>query len=213
MIFFLSLILLLTPTSKNELGMFPSSLRLCGVVVSENKSDSVAVFKKENTAKISVLRIGDSIDGFRLLHVFKNRIVLQKETNTYQIFLYGDQKSRIQPRHQKELEPVILKKEIIRSEFEIRVDKEWAQIMNETRFIPNVVEDKIRGFKLTKAAQGSILTDLGIRRNDIIIAINDTVLDSVASIYPFIDVFKTADRILLEIERKGYPMQIMYLLK
>lgn len=231
MIFLLSLILLVTPSSKNEPNMTPSFLRLCGVVVSENKSASVAVLKNGNTEKILILGIEDSIDGFQLIHVLKDRIVLQKETNTYLIFLYGDQMHQIQPRHQKELEtiektrskdifskaikqsPVILKKEIIRSEFEIRVNQEWTQIMNETRFLPYVAEGKIRGFKLTKVAQRGILSDLGIQQNDIVVAINNIEINSVSSLYRFISIFKTADRILVDIERKGYPIQILYLLK
>jgi len=231
MVFFLSLILLLIPNPRNELNNIPSSFRLCGVVVSENKSASVAVLKKDNTAKISILKIGDSIDGFRLIHVFKDRIVLQKETNTYQIILSGNQISQMQPQQQKELgtirkkqsnddfsqtiqrNSVILKKEIIRSEVEIRVNQELPQIMNETRFLPYVVEDKIRGFKLTKVAQRGLLSDLGIQQNDIVVAINNTEINSLASIYSVISIFKTADRILLDIERKGYPIQILYLLK
>jgi hypothetical protein len=63
------------------------ALSLIGVVVSENVSLSIAVVKEGDGGRIVILKNGESISDLKLTHVFKNRIVLRKEMETYQVFI------------------------------------------------------------------------------------------------------------------------------
>jgi type II secretory pathway component PulC len=75
-IFFLCFeILFLISESTNQ---FPP-LTLIGVVVSENTSSSVAIFKNEETGRVIFLGIGERISDLVLTKIFKNRVVFEKD--------------------------------------------------------------------------------------------------------------------------------------
>lgn len=55
-----------------------------------------------------------------------------------------------------------IKREFIRSRIGRRIAKEWSSIAKGTRFVPNDIDGKIRGLKIRKLPENSILSDIGI---------------------------------------------------
>ncbi|MFW6128959.1 MAG: hypothetical protein ACOC6P_01780 [Candidatus Aminicenantaceae bacterium] len=103
--------------------------------------------------------------------------------------------------------------EFVREEVEERIEKEWTKIMQETRFVPYSKDDRIQGFKITKIPENSILSQIGIKKNDILKEINRVVLDNVTELLGLYDRFKSYNRIELVLERNGKLMDYLYILK
>lgn len=83
-----------------------------------------------------------------------------------------------------------IKREFIRSRIGRRIEKEWSSIAKGTRFVPNDIDGKIRGLKIRKLPENSILSDIGIYEDDVIIEINGIELNEVASLSRLFDKFK-----------------------
>lgn len=206
------------------------SLSLIGIIVSQNASSSVAVLKNEQTGKIKILHIGESINDFILSQVFDNRIILKKGEKTYQIFLgRGSLIRAMQPlperpevlsfpeieEKQAEGQPAtdnLIKKEFNRVEVERRLQVELPLIMQEARFVPYIANGRVSGFRITNLPRSSIISEVGIRKNDIIKKINDVELNNMESLFGLYERFKDDNRFEVSIERSGRLIRILYIL-
>ena len=218
-------------SASNEQETRLPSLVLIGVVVSKDTSSSVATLQNKQTGKTKILKIGEKILDFTLHQVFENRIILKKGEKSFQVFLgKGSVIRPVEPVQRKPAEiqipvpkdtPVessgsdtnIIKKEFNRSEVERRLEKEWALIIEKTKFIPNVVKGNISGFKILNFPENTILTEIGIVKNDIIKEINGVELNNVAMMFDLYDRFKNDSQFNVSILRGGKLLRILYLLK
>jgi general secretion pathway protein C len=238
-LFLLFTFLLLIPVSlssqrisvSNEQEIRLPSLALIGVVVSKDGSSSVATVQNKQTGKIYTLRIGERILDFTLDQVFNNRIILKRGERTFQILLRkGSVLRAMQPVQRKPaevqipmlkdkpvdspgLDPYIIRKEFNRSEVERRLEREWAEILEKTRFVPNMVKGSVSGFKILNFPENTILTDIGIIKNDVIKEINGVELNNMAMIFDLYDRFKNDNQFNVSILRGGKLLRILYLLK
>jgi len=216
---------------SNEQEIRLPSLALIGVVVSKDASSSVATLQNKQTGKIYTLRIGERILEFTLDQVFNNRIILKKGERSFQILLgKGSVLKAVQPVQRKPaevqiplpedkpvespgLDPNIIRKEFNRSEVERRLEREWAEILEKTRFVPNMLEGNISGFKILNFPENTILTEIGIVKNDVIKEINGVELNNVSMIFDLYDRFKNDSEFNVSILRGGKLLRILYLLK
>jgi len=207
------------------------SLSLIGVVISKDTSSSLAILKTEQTGKTNMVRTGESFFGMKLIQVFENRIILQKNEKTFQIFLGRGNLTSIEGKLQKNQDEVsgaerkedlsignqlnnsLITKEFNRAETEKRIEAEWEMIMKETRFTPNLVKGKISGFKITKLPARSILSDIGIHKNDIIKEINGIELNDVEKLFTLYNKFKNETQFEVSVERNGKLIRLFYILK
>jgi len=206
-------------------------LSLCGVMVSEGKSSSLAFIKEERDGEILILKIGDNIKGFQLTQILKDRIVLCQGNQTYQLFLrkhrlidteqdnHGKSPNQKSDNalensiHERDSSLHSIRKEYIRSEVEKRIAVEWPLIAKETKFIPNRINNKIKGFKITRLPGGSILSEIGIHKNDIIKAVNGIELNDTITLLSLFDRFQNDSQIDINLERKGRIYNILCILK
>jgi len=218
-------------SASNEQEIRLPSLVLIGVVVSKDASSSVATLQNKQTGKTNIIKIGERILDFTLDQVFDNRIILKKGERSFQILLGKGSKIRaVKPVQRKQAEikmPVpknnplespgldsnVIKKEFNRSEIERRLEKEWALIIEKTRFVPNMVKGNISGFKILNFPEKTLLTEIGIVKNDIIKEINGVELNNVAMMFDLYDRFKNDSQFNVSILRGGKSLRILYLLK
>jgi len=216
--------------SKEHDNHFPG-LSLIGVILSKNTSSSVAVLQNEKTGRVIILTIGESISNLKLTHIFENKIVLQKKRETFQIFLgrshlvqTGEkvQKSageiigtnqKDRPLGSSQLNNDLRKMEFIRSDVERRIISEWPLIIKETQFVPNYVDGKIKGFKITKLPEKSIISKIGIYKNDVIKEVNGVELNDMATLFGLYNELKDENQCEVSIERNGKLFRILYILK
>lgn len=217
-------------SSEEQKNVLPQ-LSLYGVIVSEESSSSLAVLKNEKTGKIIFLKTGESIYDLKLIHVLKNRVMLQREKKPFLIFLgrnnligagiiSQNKTEKLHGTEQKDdrkvsdqLKDNFITREFKRSEIEKRIKAEWSNIMKETRFVPNQIDGKISGFKITKLPRNSILSEIGIYKNDIIKEINNIELNDVSNLFGLYNKFKYANQIEVLIERQRKLYRVLYILK
>ena len=218
-------------SASNEQEIHLPSLVLIGVVVSKDASSSVATLQNKQTGKTNTLRIGERILDFTLHQVFDNRIILKKGGRSFQILLgKGSVIKAVEPVQEKPAEvqmpvpqdePVespgldanIIKKEFKRSEVERRFEEEWSLIMEKTRFIPNLVDGNVSGFKILDLPEKTILSEIGIIKNDVIKEINGVELNNMEMLLDFYNRFKNDNQFYVSILRGGKLLRILYLLK
>jgi type II secretory pathway component PulC len=200
-------------------------------VVSKDASSSVATLQDKQSGKINVLRVGEQILNFTLDQVFDNRVILKKGERSFQILLgKGSMIKAVKPVQRKPVEvqkplpqnePVgpagldanVIRKEFDRSEVERRLEKEWSEIIEKTRFVPNMVKGNISGFKILNFPEKTILTEIGIVKNDIIKEINGVELSNVAQMFDLYTRFKNDSQFNVSILRGGKLIRYLYFLK
>lgn len=218
-------------SASNEQEIRLPSLVLIGVVVSKNASSSVATLQNKQSGKTDIIKIGERILDFTLHKVFDNRIILKKGERSFQIILGKGRMIKVLKPAQKKpdeaqlpaltdkpvggpgLDANIIRKEFNRSEIERRLEKEWALIIEKTRFVPNMVKGNISGFKILDFPENTILTEMGLVKNDILKEINGAELNNIAMMFDLFDRFKNDSQFNVSILRGGKLLRILYLLK
>lgn len=214
---------------KNSIHTPP--LSLIGVIISKETSSSVAILRNEETGKTILLTPGQKIFDLKLIQVFEDRITLKKDKKTYQIFLgrvhhfSADSKNLMNRRNSHEtkrgnesqknnqLITHPIKREFVRSNLKKRIMREWSLIINKTKFVPHQIDGEISGFKITSLPERSILSEIGILKNDVIKEINGTELNSLETLFSLFQKLKDESRIDIYIERKGRSFHKVYILK
>lgn len=212
-----------------------SSLSLIGVIVSKDSSSSLAILKDKRSGDTMMLKIGERILDLELTHIFKNRIVLQKNNSTFQIFLgrgnivnlrerpkknpnkikrpQKSVKRREQPINSGQQEARIIKKEFNREEILKRLEAEMPMIMKEARFTPNLIEGEMSGIKITRLPRRSVLSMIGINKNDIIKEVNGVELNNMETLFGLFNRFRDDDEFEITLERQKKIYRILYILK
>jgi type II secretion system protein C len=212
-----------------------SSLSLIGVIVSKDSSSSLAILKDKRSGDTMMLKIGERILDLELTHIFKNRIVLQKNNSTFQIFLgrgnivnlrekpkKNPQKTQIPKKAVKRREQLlesgqqeakVIKKEFNREEILKRLEAEMPMIMKEARFTPNLIEGEMSGIKITRLPRRSVLSMIGINKNDIIKEVNGVELNNMETLFGLFNRFRDDDEFEITLERQKKIYRILYILK
>ncbi len=181
-----------------------------------------------------MVKIGERILDLELTHIFKNRIVLQKNNSTFQIFLgrgnivslrarpkKNPKKIQIPQKVVKRGEPIVsgpqeaklIKKEFNREEILKRLEAEMPTLMKEARFIPNLVDGEMSGIKITRLPRRSVLSMVGINKNDIIKEVNGVELNNMETLFGLFNRFRDDDQFEVTINRQKKIYRILYILK
>jgi len=204
-----------------------AGMTLVGVIVSRNAESSMALLKEDGSDQSVMLKVGEKVGGFTLLRVHRNRIVLEKNTSMYQLFMNAGALKMLSSGGKKppepeipsnshlspESEPVSEERTFPRSEVLQRLQDELPRIMQETRFIPYTKEGQVLGFKLIRIPEESPLTEIGLRPDDIVLEINGVLLDSVSTILGLYTKLRNANRIEVRLRRAGIALRLSYVLK
>jgi len=190
-----------------------SFMTLYGVIVSKNSSNSLAVLKDELGGKIHFCKEGDNFGGCSVVHIYANRIVLQSEDSLYQLDLRKngienlnpgplEMPVKVAPSAFKERMFKTVKKEFFRKEVEKRIKSEWKILTQETEIAANWIDGKISGFKIIRLPGGSILSELGIHENDIVISINGSELNGSHTLAELVQAYNDINTIEITLMRK-----------
>jgi len=206
--------------------------RVVGVIISEVSTSSVAVLENINNGETAMLRIGESLLGMRLTRISKYHVFFERENKTYQLYIGGREllqfaknpkkekeaiqaPQKIKPSQPKQLKQVelIKPKEFRRTELEKRIKEEMPILMSSARIIPNMVAGKMAGFKISKLPEDSILSELGVRKNDIIKEINGTQINDLESLMSLYQNIWSENLFNIVLERNGKIVRMQFVLK
>lgn len=216
-------------SAKDDPGEVLPLLALNGIIVAKNELSSVALLRDESKGQNIILTIGDTIYDFKLVRILKNRIVFQRNSETFQLFLgksgtfktvrkegirsYEEKVNEANTETLETKKETVVKKEYFRSYIEKRILDEWKMILQQIEFSPYIVDGRTRGFRMIKIPEGSILSEIGIQSDDIILKLNNEELKDISYLSTLIDRFKNDNRVEMTIERSGRLIRYLYLLK
>lgn len=85
-----------------------------------------------------------------------------------------------------------------------------GQAMTDARLLPNSVDGKVEGFKVSEVKPGGIFAMVGINNGDTLLSINDFALDSPEKAMQMLISLKGQSRIKLDLIRDGRPTTFTY---
>ena len=219
------------PTPQQDRGGPLPSLSLVGIILSKDNSSSIAILKNEQTGQTMMLHPGEKILDLTLSQVLENYVVFKRGTQTFKIYLgrgrmtqayepppempaeVSPPEPEIEPEEAEEAEGRVIRLEFDRAEMEKRIEEEMPLIMQEARFVPNIESGTVSGFRIINLPSQSVISRVGIRKNDIIKKINNVELNSVEGLFDLYMRFKDESRFEVTIERNGRTFRILYTLK
>ena len=87
------------------------------------------------------------------------------------------------------------------------------EILTQARAVPNIVDGKIKGFRIFSIKPGSIYEKLGIHNGDVVLRVNGIELDSPAKALEFYGAISSASDISLDLDRNGQLLSNNYTIK
>jgi len=205
---------------KNEI----SSVTLCGVILSNDTSNSLVVLKDKSDGKIHFLKEGEIFGDYTIVHIYENRIVIRKKNILYKLFSKKKGYKYIKPMPTKEpmiilpstdkkKDTKVIKKEFSRKEVEKRIEAEWQILIKGTEIVPNWKDGKINGLKITRLPGGSILSELGIHENDVLKSINGSELNDLYTLREHFQNYRDVNDFQITLLRKQKIIVIECVLK
>lgn len=215
----------------NEQEKQLNNYSLIGILISKTPSSSMVVLRHEETGKTRIYRHGDDISGLLITQILKDRIILQNSEYTFQIFLeHGfsngtssefhtlkEGNESIDPKEHSLLNSPIKytpSREIFVSFGTTQaIINEWPHIQREIRYTPYREEGKVRGFRITRLPQQSILSEIGILENDVINEINGISINDSTDLIQLMNKCRSSDQIKVEIEREDLFLSLIFILR
>jgi general secretion pathway protein C len=195
----------------------PDDLRLTGLVVSGAPDRCVAVLR--SAGKTRVVSPGESAFGGRLLAVGPRGASLDFEGVRVELALSTAPMpvAAAPPPPVREAAPAedasAAPRSLDKREVERRLSLEIPRILAETTAVPVMENGRVTGIALTRIAEGSLLTEAGLRAGDVITQINDTVIDGLPTLISLYPRLQSARELHATVLRNGVPVSISVNLK
>jgi general secretion pathway protein C len=95
-----------------------------------------------------------------------------------------------------------------RRDVEKRLGEEAPRILAETTLMPALDSGRVAGFTLTRVPENSLLTDAGLRAGDVLTQINDTPIDSMATLIALWPRLQNESTLRAIVLRNGQPVSL-----
>jgi general secretion pathway protein C len=97
---------------------------------------------------------------------------------------------------------------LARRDVERRIGEEAPRILAETTLMPAVDAGRVAGFTLTRVPENSLLTEAGLRAGDVLTQINDTPIDSMATLIGLWPRLQNESTLTAVVLRNGQPVSL-----
>lgn len=162
----------------------PPDLTAVGVVLSPRPEASVALLRSAGRSRLA--RVGEAAFGGRVVAVEVNRIILDFDGQRVALALPGAIPAVAPvPRATTPVEAAAatpLELSLPRVDVERRLAAELPRILAETALSPVSEGGRVVGLRLIRLAEGTLLSEVGLRPGDVLTQINDTPTDSLAAL-------------------------------
>jgi len=198
-----------------------SSMRGVKLIALYHASDRLVITVEKNR-KASVLTKGDEIDGFVLTSAGSDYAMFTKNTKEFKLTLsatktIGSQITHSQPKKRTLIKPNSNKE--IKEENGIKVvnrslltsyTSNPKKIWKDIGISENKVNGKLNGFKINYVKRGSDFEKLGLKRGDLLTAINAEKLDNLGAVMGLYGDINNIENLTLTVERNGKSEDIEY---
>jgi type II secretion system protein C len=163
----------------------PPEIVLRGCVLTQDPQGAVAVLASAGSTR--VVTVGESAFGGRVVSISAEGATLDFEGRRVTVRLpsAAPAETSTKPRiteAETTVDPETPPRNMARADVDRRLAIEMNRILTETALAPLNEDGKVTGVSLAKIAQGSLLTDVGLRQGDVITEINGTRIDSLATL-------------------------------
>ena len=214
-------------TTKNNAGApakaaqrAPSNLRLIGTAVAG--ADSLAVINIDNVITLVSLqqKIGNNgtlvsimLDRVELISADGSRQMLTMENNIAATpgRVTNNSAARLAPK--SVVQNLGNNRWVIPAQEANRIRTDIASVIKQARIAPNVVNGKTAGFRVKRIQRGTLLEQMGIKRGDVLHAVNGINLDSPEKGLQIFQQLREAKNLSLDLQRAGNTINFKYEVK
>lgn len=187
----------------------PADLAAVGLVVAASREKSVAILRSGGRTRVAA--VGETAFGGRVTAIEPGSVQLEFGTEHVIVRLSGDVLAAARlaapPPRSRESEasgPLTLE----RKDVERRLGQEIPRILAETALLPVVDGGRITGVALTRIAEGSVLTEAGLRAGDVLTEVNGVAIDGIATLAGLYARLQSATELRAVVLRNGQPISI-----
>jgi general secretion pathway protein C len=185
----------------------PPDLAAVGIVASRNPSRSVALLRSGGRTR--VVGVGETAFGGRVAAIGAGVVVVEFDGRRVELRLSADTASpvtvaRATPRAETDANARVLQ----RRDVEKRLGEEAPRILAETTLMPALDGGRVAGFTLTRVPENSLLTDAGLRAGDVLTQVNDTPIDSMATLIALWPRLQNESTLRAIVLRNGQPVSL-----
>ncbi len=206
-------------TAKKE--PIVSSMRGIKLLALYNASD-VLVVTVSKGSKTTVLGKGEKIDGFTLTSAGSNYAIFTKDEKEFKLSLIKIKSSGksnataprtlIENKEKSDKGSIVEEdgKKLINRDLLTSYTKDVDKIWKDIGIGENKVNGKLNGFKINFVKKGSDFEKLGLKRGDLLMAINAEELNSYGAAMGFFKDIENIENLTLTVQRNGATKEIEY---
>jgi type II secretion system protein C len=191
----------------------PADLEALGVIVNPRSGGSVAVLR--SGARTRVVALGETAFGGRVAAIGESSVWLDFGGARVEVRLPVASAEHVPAAAAADPleDPQAPAREMARDEVQRRLALETPRILTETTLVPVQDEQRVTGFALTRIPEGSLLSDAGLRAGDVLTAINDVPIDSLATLMALWPRLQHESRLNALVLRDGRPVSLTVTLR
>ncbi|SFV71797.1 General secretion pathway protein C [hydrothermal vent metagenome] len=211
----------IAPIIKAKPKRIVSSMRGIKLIALYNASDNIVITVEKNR-KAVVLSKGDKIDGFVLKSAGADYAIFVKNGKEFKLTLNATKTigSQITPSHSKKpasTKPNANKKikeqngvKVVNRNLLTSYTSNPKKIWKDIGISENKLNGKLHGFKINYVKKGSDFEKLGLKRGDLLTAINAEELDNLGAVMSLYGDINNIENLTLTVERNGKSEDIEY---
>ena len=183
----------------------PADLSAVGIVASRDASRSVVLLRSGGRTR--VVSVGENAFGGRVTAIRADSVAIEFEGRSIDLRLSGDSVRAATPA------PAVPAGDpgahvLARRDVERRIGEEAPRILAETTLVPAVDAGRVAGFTLTRVPENSLLTEAGLRAGDVLTQVNDTPIDSMATLIGLWPKLQGESTLTAVVLRNGQPVSL-----
>ena len=185
------------------LGTPPADLAAVGIVMSRDPAHRVVLLRAGGRTR--AVGIGESAFGGKVAAIAPDTATLEFEGGRVEVRLSGE--AAAVARSAPAAPPAPDARVLVRRDVERRIGEEAPRILAETALTPALDAGHVAGFTLTHVPEG-LLTEAGLRAGDVLTQVNDTPIDSMATLIGLWPKLQGASNVSAVVLRNGQPVTL-----
>ena len=181
----------------------PADLAAVGIVASRDASRSVVLLRSGGRTR--VVSVGENAFGGRVTAIRADSVAMEFEGRSVDLRLSGDSVRAAAPAPAAGDPGAHV---LTRRDVERRIGEEAPRILAETTLVPAVDAGRVAGFTLTRVPENSLLTEAGLRAGDVLTQVNDTPIDSMATLIGLWPKLQGESTLTAVVLRNGQPVSL-----
>jgi type II secretory pathway component PulC len=197
------------------------SIQVTGIISSADRDASVVILIQPDSRKTAIAAQGDTVWGVKILRILENKILVELQGRKYELKIGADvsfqggqeEGPRAGPDENGAAGDSVRLMTLERRPTKTRFRREWRFISRGTRLSPRMIDGIMDGYEITKMLTGTILSDLGLEKNDVIKRLNNIQLDRKVHPLSLIKELMGNDMFELMVERDRALLTFVYFVK